>query len=680
MKKATSFFGFILLISLIISCSNKQETLETIPLDSGWKYAVTISTSETNFTTLPDNALKNLELLLPQKTGYILLRKEFSLPLSLQKRDLSCYLGRITMADKTYLNGVYIGGEGRFPPNEFSAWNTTRLYHLPQNVVNNGTNTLLVQIFVDGEGSIVSNPFIGISSQAKRAASFESFWNSKLNLLFAFAMLVIAVYHFILFLKRPKEKESLLFAILNFVSVLYMSVFYLSEIPGMPPAEMSFVWFQKIFSSSMPFLIAFLVTTFVNSFLERKDKKGVFIARIALLALPILLSLCMPDYAHLRELRTWTQPFLIPPVLYILYILISLVIKKNKEAIPLLVGFSPLVGTILLDLLLHDGLNLYSLPYFTSYGWQLVILSLLFVLAGKFAKSRTEVEDLNMNLEQKVLDRTNELSQANSQLSAANTQLEAATDRANSDMKLAVFVQQSFYPHKVPEVRGWDIAYHFQPMSGVSGDLYEFFTEKERLKGIGLFDVSGHGISSGLVTMLAKTIIDRQFEEGATKSLSQVMTAINNTLISEKGEIQNYLTGLLLRITDNRIEYVNAGHPQIYYRAAVNGAVGPVEVKGQPQNSNGGIIGVDGMSAQFATIGFSMKEDDALLLYTDCLSESVNAAGEQFGAKRISQSFSESNGSAQEKLTHLLNALHTFTDNVPLNDDLTVIILQRANK
>ena len=58
MKKATSFFGFILLISLIISCSNKQETLETIPLDSGWKYAVTISTSETNFTTLPDNALE----------------------------------------------------------------------------------------------------------------------------------------------------------------------------------------------------------------------------------------------------------------------------------------------------------------------------------------------------------------------------------------------------------------------------------------------------------------------------------------------------------------------------------------------------------------------------------------------------------------------------------------------
>ena len=668
MRKILIFIS-ICLCFLITSCSAKKNAV--IPLTEGWQYAITEPDEKTEFRTLGKTRLPNLEQVVPGKTGIIWLKKEFTIPTELQGKDLSCYLGRITMADSTSINGVYIGGEGRFPPAEFSAWNTARLYHIPSNIISQtGTNTLLIKILVDGEGSIVSNPFISTTEIAKVAADRESFWNSKLNLLFAFAMIVISIYHFILFIKRPKEKESLVFAVLNIVSALYMSVFYLCELPGMPAKNMSFLIFQKIFSSSLPFVLAFLATSFVNLFLERKEKNYILIIRYALLIIPVVLSLCMPDYAHLRELRPWTQPFLIPPVLYVVYIIGSRVIQKQKDALPLLFGFSPLATTILLDLLLHDALNFYSLPYFTSFGWQLVILSLLFVLATKFTTSRTEVEELNTNLEHKVAERTNDLS-------AANAKLEQANERAAEDMKLAVFVQQSFYPRKVPAVTGWDIAYHFQPMSGVSGDLYDFFTDGNELKGIGLFDVSGHGISSGLVTMLAKTIIDRKFSEGIFLPLSQVMTSINDTLITEKGEIQNYLTGLLVRITDGRVEYVNGGHPPVFYRASANGSVGAVEVKNHPQ-SNGGIIGMDGIAAQFAGIGFTMKEGDALLMYTDCLSESTNEDGEQFGVARISRAFSESgNGTAQEKIDYILRCLHSFTGTVPLNDDLTVIVLQR---
>src|SRR5574344_1286202 len=627
MRKILIFIS-ICLCFLITSCSTKKNAV--IPLTEGWQYAITESDEKTEFRTLGKTRLPNLEQVVPGKAGIIWLKKEFTIPTELQGKDLSCYLGRITMADSTSINGVYIGGEGRFPPAEFSAWNTARLYHIPSSIISQtGTNTLLIKILADGEGSIVSNPFISTTEIAKVAADRESFWNSKLNLLFAFAMIVISIYHFILFIKRPKEKESLVFAVLNIVSALYMSVFYLCELPGMPAKNMSFLVFQKIFSISLPFVLAFLATSFVNLFLERKEKNYILIIRYALLIIPVVLSLCMPDYAHLRALRPWTQPFLIPPVLYVVYIIGSRVIQNQKDA-----------------------------------------LSLLFVLATKFTTSRTEVEELNTNLEHKVAERTNDLS-------AANAKLEQANERAAEDMKLAVFVQQSFYPRKVPAVTGWDIAYHFQPMSGVSGDLYDFFTDVNELKGIGLFDVSGHGISSGLVTMLAKTIIDRKFSEGIFLPLSQVMTSINDTLITEKGEIQNYLTGLLVRITDGRVEYVNGGHPPVFYRASANGSVGAVEVKNHPQ-SNGGIIGMDGIAAQFAGIGFTMKEGDALLMYTDCLSESMNEDGEQFGVARISRAFSESgNGTAQEKIDYILRCLHSFTGTVPLNDDLTVIVLQR---
>ena len=347
---------------------------------------------------------------------------------------------------------------------------------------------------------------------------------------------------------------------------------------------MSFLWFQKIFSSSLPFVIGLLVPSFVNSFLKRRDHWSVLVIRLILCVVPIVLSVLAPDYIKLRADRPLLQLLLIPPVLYTLVILIGAWIKKKKNALPLLLGFSPLVVTLLVDLLLHNLLwqyidGLYALPYFTSYGWQLVIIALLFVLASKASAAYREVEDLNQNLEKKVELRTEELSKANAELEDANA-------RAARDLKLAAFVQQSFYARSVPSVDGWDIALYFKPMSGVSGDLYDFFTEGKKLRGLGLFDVSGHGISSGLVTMLAKTTIDRIFAAEQNKPLASVMGLINKAIIEEKGDIQNYLTGLLVRIDGDRVEYVNGGHPPMFYRMA-NGRVVPVEVPGAQDDSAG---------------------------------------------------------------------------------------------
>ena len=73
----------------------------------------------------------------------------------------------------------------------------------------------------------------------------------------------------------------------------------------------------------------------------------------------------------------------------------------------------------MLDFLIHSVLNLYDFPYISSIGWQLVIITLLFIMANRFVTSRRQAEDLNKNLELKVAERTSELSQSNEKLSAA---------------------------------------------------------------------------------------------------------------------------------------------------------------------------------------------------------------------------------------------------------------------
>ena len=84
-----------------------------------------------------------------------------------------------------------------------------------------------------------------------------------------------------------------------------------------------------------------------------------------------------------------------------------------------------------------------------------------------------------------------------------------------------------------------DIA--FKPMSGVSGDLYITFISENKLEGIGIFDISGHGIASGLVTMLVKNIIENEFQKGINLPLNEVMDTINERIIIEKGNIDEVI-------------------------------------------------------------------------------------------------------------------------------------------
>lgn len=687
-KFSTVIFFVFAACFFSVSCSkNNSSTSEKIDLSEGWEYSlekpVFLGGASDHFYKMDDALLKNLERLVPHEYGTVWLKKTFLLPESLKGEDVACYLGRITLADRTYLNGSLIGHKGKFPPNGFTAWNTARFYEIPEAILNeNGENELVVEVFVNGEGSIVSSPFIGVSDKAQISAEREQFWNSKINAIFAFLMIILAAYHFMIWCQIRHEKENLWFAFINLITAMYMSVFYISELPGCPKGWIPFVWYQKIFSSGMPFLLPFLIQEFINSFFKRKEPHwAVEVARAVFVVVPIVLVFAAPDYIHVRHMRSWLNPLIIPPIAYIIFTIAYSVFKKRKDSIPLLIGFSPLMITSLLDVLLHDILHLYFLPYFSSMGWQLVIIALLFVLARRFARSRVEAEYLNVHLQDEVDERTKELTESNSQLSAANDKLEQARIMAEKDMKLAVFVQQSFYPRRAPVLDGWEIAYTFQPMSGVSGDLYDFFTTGKKLNGIALFDVSGHGIASGLVTMLSKTIIANNFNSSENLNLATVMKNINNGIVDAKGDIENYLTGLLLRVEGNVVKYVNAGHPRTFLRVAKTGNAFPLELKNTSDENvagSGALVGIPGMDLDVRALQVEANSGDAFIMYTDCLYESRNAAGEEFGQDAVQKVFAASgNGSAEDKLNYVLNAFKNYTSGVDLKDDLTVIILQK---
>ncbi len=682
-QKSKSFLTFILLLttSFTLCSCKKEEPVSRIDLTKDWTYTIEKNALPDDFKSFDNELLKNLEKLVPNEYGYIWIKKHFEIPADLKDQNLGIYLGRITLADETYINDAYVGGEGYFPDHEFSAWNTARYYTIPKKLLKEGQNEIFIKIWVNGEGSIVSNPFISRVAIAEKAAAKEEFWNSKINLIFSFAMLIIAAYHLMLYFRNKNEKTNLTFALINIFSALYLSVFFYDQLPLAFGEKISFLFFQKVFSNAMPFVLAYMVTSFITNFVNAKENKIIKTFRTILLIIPIVIILFAPNYRILRSMR-WTLMMVVPQMLYLLFVIIRAFIKKEKDAFVLLLGFSPLLATFLIDIVVHNILNNYSFPYITSIGWQLVIISLLFILAHRFESSKRQVEYLNKNLENKVEERTKELSESNSKLSDANNQLEVTNNqlveakrKADRDMRLAANVQNTFFNPNLPHFKDWDLVYYFKPAAGVSGDLYDFFHDGKNLQGLGLFDVSGHGIASGLVTMLAKTVIDRKFKEGVNYPLSRVMSEIDKQIKEEKGDIENYLTGILLRIQENKVEFINAGHPNAFVRTAKNGKCHAIELKDAEKKN--GIIGMNTLDKDFTTLKFSMQKGDSLILYTDCLNESQNMEGQAFNEEGIIQAFEDSGiGSAKSKLDYVLSRFYKFTEGNEIKDDLTVIVLQ----
>ena len=268
-----------------------------------------------------------------------------------------------------------------------------------------------------------------------------------------------------------------------------------------------------------------------------------------------------------------------------------------------------------------------------------------------------------------VLERTQELNKTTRKL----LEQEAMQQR---DLKLAEIVQKSIYPSRAPKTSKWDCAYIFKPMASVSGDVYDFYyDDKGSLNGAALFDVSGHGVASGLVGILSKYLAKDTFRENKNEELSALARTFNKKLIKEKANVENYLTGILLRITDSKIEYVNAGHTDLLCVDSKR----KVSVAGGANGSfRGSFLGIEGLPDNFETVDIPLEKNSCYIMFTDCLTESRNLAGDELGIELLQKILARApqGTSAKQLLEYLIDIFEAFTEAVPLRDDLTVIVLK----
>ena len=252
--------------------------------------------------------------------------------------------------------------------------------------------------------------------------------------------------------------------------------------------------------------------------------------------------------------------------------------------------------------------------------------------------------------------------------------LETKNTNLEKEIKMAAVIQRSFFKQNLTEINNYQVSYYSKPMAGVSGDLFDFFRTGENIDGLGVFDVSGHGISSGLVTMLVKNIIHQEFYTKEKMDLWEILNNINGRVIEEKGDIENYLTGILLRTNQNNIEIAIAGHPKPIIYHHKTGICEFLQLK----KESIGAIGIPGFPAYYTSELINFENGDELFIYTDGLVDTINERKESFGKDRLlNLIYRVSNMPVKTQAEEIEKKLAMFQGRAPQTDDVTFIIIKK---
>ena len=662
--------------------SNNIFFLET-PVDASIGY---VMQNSANFTELKREYRSNLNRALKNPNNLLWLKIDFVPDTEFKDKTIALYISQLQSSSWLWCNGNSIRKYGSIPPHEISCGTVSHFFMFPKPIINyEGNNTIYIQVWPGPLGMISNTVFIGEQQDVFTLSERHTFFNAKITIAFMTIMILIFVLYLLLYIVLHKNTHThvyLYYSLLSLFTSFFLIPFCISEISWAIPPFIPYFLIIKICLNISAQVTVFFANSFMLSYLKIRISKKALYSRIIFIIIPSLIILCIPNYKALSSFIPFQLFFCMLDFFICTPKLIKSFLHKNKktDSLKLTIGFMPVLLCVLGDILIRGMMKIDTIPYITLYGWQITIYIFLFYLVQEFGTTfvhnlqlKSQVEQLNSNLEEIVAIRTKELSEANYVLSKG---LESVAQ-----------VQKNVLPAKEKLFKGWDFSAIYRPLdNNVSGDFYDFYYTEEKLDGIGIFDVSGHGITAGLMTILSKGIITQHFVNGLEQKipLTKVLEEINETYIKEKVNVDNYITGLLFTFStfDSNdvchIQMVNAGHPYPLFYDSKNQTV--TEIKYENQNEQYGIIGIEGLDVSFPTVNFEASINDVLVCFTDGITEAMNVDNKDFSKDRIIEIL-EKNAklSAHEIGQMIMSELEMFTKGTKFHDDITLIVLKRNN-
>jgi sigma-B regulation protein RsbU (phosphoserine phosphatase) len=248
-------------------------------------------------------------------------------------------------------------------------------------------------------------------------------------------------------------------------------------------------------------------------------------------------------------------------------------------------------------------------------------------------------------------------------------EVEEAEHALARDLEQAAEIQRQILPGAPPQVPGFDLAGYNSPCRAVGGDYYDFHLHEDGHVWLVLGDVAGKGMPAALMVASLQARLQVLFEE--TTSPAALVTRLNRLVAANcpSNRFITFFAGTLDPATGG-FTYCNAGHnPPLVMRSS-----GTVE-----RLTDGGLILGILPQAVYQESACTLAPGDALVLFSDGVTEATGAAGEEeFGEERLAALIRDGMaGPACEMVAAVTAAVAQWGGAAPAADDITLVVARR---
>ena len=248
----------------------------------------------------------------------------------------------------------------------------------------------------------------------------------------------------------------------------------------------------------------------------------------------------------------------------------------------------------------------------------------------------------------------------------------AARQRLEQELKVARDIQASFLPSSCPEVPGWELAAFWRAARQVGGDFYDFIPLPREHQGLVIADVADKGVPAALFMAVTRTLTRAaSLALGGHRTPGEALVRINEMILSD-ARSDLFVTMFFADLSPvGRVMYANAGHnPPL----VVHAATGEVEYL----KEHGMALGVM-PEVTLRDQHVKLANGDVLALYTDGVTDALNARGDEFGLMRLEQTIvTHRRQSAERIVAAIQDAVGEFVGDEPPFDDLTLVVAKRS--
>jgi sigma-B regulation protein RsbU (phosphoserine phosphatase) len=245
--------------------------------------------------------------------------------------------------------------------------------------------------------------------------------------------------------------------------------------------------------------------------------------------------------------------------------------------------------------------------------------------------------------------------------------------RIDLDLQVAQEIQRILLPAAAPEMQSFDISGINIPARQVSGDYYGYIPVAPDKWGVVVADVSGKGIPASLIMAMCRSVLRSRAAENS--SPADVLRKVNRELYPDiKEDMFISMAYMLLDDKSPAVTLCRAGHDAPLLYSAKEQTVTQLNPPGMALGIDSGDV-FDRITGDFSV---TLEPDDCLILYTDGVTEALDAKGMEFGLKKMIQSiqFSAGDGAAGI-IKRITDDIQNFIGTYPQYDDITLIAIRR---